>query len=134
MSKIKAKIINFGKRYHGIIFLARKINFLRHRLLYMFYYITTDENLIIFEVFGGRKYWDSPQALYEEMLKDEKYAHYKFVWAFKNTEKYQFLEKNNSTIVVKSESRDYYKYYAKAKYWIVNYRISDVFKNQNSEL
>ena len=39
-----------------------------------------DDKLCVFEAFNGRKYCDSPKALYLEMLNDKKYKDYKFVW------------------------------------------------------
>lgn len=134
MKKIKGTIVNFGKKHHYIIKIVRCGNFTLKRLKYRFNAITNrvDPKLIMFESFAGRKYWDSPKALYEAMLNDPKYKDYKFVWAFREPEKYDFLKNNRNTIVVKTEGKYYYKYYAKSKYWIINYRLTDViFKKKN---
>ena len=44
-------------------------------------FIKTDPNMILFNSFGGRKFDDSPRAIFEEMLRDERFRHYSFVWA-----------------------------------------------------
>lgn len=87
--------------------------------------IKIDEKTIMFCVFNGKSYTCSPKAIYEYMIKSEEYKEYKFIWAFKSVEKYNFLEKNRNTKVVKMNSKEYKKYLAKAKYWIFNYKIPD---------
>ena len=133
---MKSKIIELGKNYHFIIKIARMCDFIIERCKYLIYYLTnkTDDKMVIFEVFGGRKYWDSPKAIYEFMIKSDDFKDYTFIWAFKDTTKYEFLKNNKNTILVKSGSMSYYKYFAKSKYWIVNYRISDVLKKKKSQI
>ena len=87
--------------------------------------IKVDEQTIMFCVFDGRSYTCSPKAIYEYMVNCEEYKEYEFIWAFKDIEKYSFLEKNQNTKIVKINSKDYKKYLAKAKYWIFNYKIPD---------
>ena len=96
-------------------------------------FIKVDEKTIIFCSFNGKSYSCSPKAIYLYMLNNEKYKDYKFIWAFKETDKYKELEKENNTILVKKESKDYKRYLAKAKYWIFNYKVPDYLypkKNQ----
>lgn len=96
-------------------------------------FIKVDEKTIIFCSFNGKSYSCSPKAIYLYMLNNEKYKDYKFIWAFKETDKYKELEKENNTILVEKESKDYKRYLAKAKYWIFNYKVPDYLypkKNQ----
>lgn len=84
-----------------------------------------DDKLIIFACFGGSSYTCSPKAIYQYMLNDEKYKDYKFVWAFKEPEKYKYLEQNKNTKVVLIGRNEYKKKIASAKYWFFNYKIPD---------
>ena len=87
--------------------------------------VKIDEKTIMFCVFDGRSYTCSPKAIYEYMVKNGKYKEYNLIWAFKDAEKYRYLEENNNTKVVRINSKAYKKYLAKAKYWIFNYKIPD---------
>ena len=78
---------------------------------------------VIFESFMGKKYACSPKAFYEAMMEEEKYASWEKVWAFREPEKYRFLEENPRTKVVKYRSREYYQAYGSGKYWITNSRL-----------
>lgn len=120
--KIKQKVLLLLKNNDFLRMMARYINLYLNKLKYMKYYLfnSVDDKLIVFEVFTGRKYCDSPKALYEYMLNNSKYKDYKFVWCFINPENYQFLLKNSNTTIVKIGTRDYYKNFAKAKYWFAN--------------
>ena len=125
--KIKKLMVNF----------ARNHNFLRERVTafitfyqkrkYMKFYrkYKVDNKLVVFEAFNGRKYCDSPKNIYLCMLNDPKYKDYKFVWAFLHPEKFEYLEKNKNTKVVKYHSEEYKKTYASAKYWFTPSRLPD---------
>lgn len=84
-----------------------------------------DDKLVYFQTFSGRGYSDSPKAMYEYMLNAPEYAGYRFVWSFKEPEKYSFLLKNGRTEIVKFRSKADNKALRKAKYWIANYRMLD---------
>lgn len=92
-----------------------------------------DKKAIIFASFDGQKYVDSPKALYEYLLSDKTYKDYKFIWVFKEPEKFKFLEKNHNTKIIKRHSKEYEYYLHTSKYWIFNYKILDYIvpkKNQ----
>lgn len=82
-----------------------------------------DDKLVYFQTFSGRGYSDSPKAMYEYMLKAPEYKDYRFVWCFKEPEKYDWLLKNGRTEIVKFRTRADNKALRKAKYWISNYRM-----------
>lgn len=106
----------------------RKINYLR------FYLNSKIENkTIVFESFMGRAYSDSQKALYKAMLKDEFFKEFKFIWAFKNPENYEYLKSNN-TLVIKYGSKDFYKYISKAKYWITNSRLPEYLIKKKEQI
>lgn len=79
--------------------------------------------MVVFEAYMGKKYACSPKALYEAMLQDKKYDSWVKVWAFREPEKYKFLEKNANTRVISYRKAEYYRAYAQAKYWITNSRL-----------
>lgn len=78
---------------------------------------------VVFESFMGKKYACSPKALYLAMLEDPQYASWEKIWAFREPEKYRFLEANENTRVVEYRKSEYYKACAQAKYWITNSRL-----------
>lgn len=82
-----------------------------------------EDKLVYFQTFSGRGYSDSPKAMYEYMLSAPEYSGYRFVWCFKEPEKYSFLLDNERTEIVKFRTRADNKALRKAKYWISNYRM-----------
>lgn len=79
-------------------------------------FIRTDDNLIVFVSFGGRKYDDSPKAIYEQMLKDDRFGSYRLVWAFIHPEQYNLPAENK----IKIDTFKYYITLLKARVWITN--------------
>ncbi|MGN0383983.1 MAG: CDP-glycerol glycerophosphotransferase family protein [Eubacterium sp.] len=90
--------------------------------------VTIDCKKVFFEAYQGRRYACSPKALYEEMLANEEYSEYSFVWAVRDTDKYKFISDNKNTKIVKFESFQYYKEMASAKYWVFNSKTRDFVK------
>ena len=110
-------IIKENPRLRPILF---KYSLKKRQKEYMRFYhrYEVDDKLCVFEAFNGKKYCDSPKALYLEMLKDKKYEDYHFVWAFVEPDNFKYLEQNPRTTIVKYGSSEYKKTYAMAKYWI----------------
>ena len=131
MRKIKKIILNIAKKHHSVMKLLRSVRKARKKFRYRKYNKTkVDPKLIVFEAFMGRKYVDSPRAIYEHMLKDKKFKDYKYVWLFNEPEKFKFLEKNPNTTVALYGQNDHYKYYSTAGYWITNSRVNYVLKKK----
>ena len=131
MRKIKKIILNIAKKHHSVMKLLRSVRKARKKFRYRKYNKTkVDPKLIVFEAFMGRKYVDSPRAIYEYMLKDKKFKDYKYVWLFNEPEKFKFLEKNPNTTVALYGQNDHYKYYSTAGYWITNSRVNYVLKKK----
>lgn len=76
-------------------------------------FIKTDDKLILFNA-HGRKYNDSPKAIYEYILENDKYKDYKLVWALDEPEKYYIPQSTK----VKMDTMKYFIYALKAKYWV----------------
>ena len=133
MKKIRVFVVNLSKKNVLIrkfvrksYILLKKLKYLRYKLFYKM-----DDKVIFFEAFGGRNYTCSPKAIYEKILTMKEFKDFKFVWAFVDPSKHDVLNDKRLTIV-KTNSKDYYKYLSIAKYWIVNSIIDEgIIKKKN---
>ena len=106
------------------------VRFILYRVRKIFYRLSgmiagREERMILFVSFNGKAYSDTPKAVYEYMLSDRRYADYEFVWAFREPERYAFLEENPRTKVTLYQKKLYRRALLKAKYWVTNYRVPD---------
>lgn len=127
MGKLKKVLVNIAKKN---VLLRRSMKFVLkgyRRAKYIRYYLTNKVNdkMIVFESFMGRAFSDSQKSLYKEMLNDDFFTDYTFIWAFKDANKYKYLEENKNTKVIQYDSGDFYKYMATAKWWITNSRLPE---------
>lgn len=131
--EIKKIIIDFSKKNLVFRKFVRKTLYIKRKLKYLKYYYKykVDDKMIFFEAYDGRNYACSPKAIYEYMINNKKYKDYKFVWAFKYPNKYKF---DDNTIVVKSNSKECFKYLASSKYWIVNSLIDVAIKKKENQI
>lgn len=83
-------------------------------------FVRIDDKLILFNCYGGKKYDDSPKAIYEEMLRDERFAGYKFCWALQSPSSYSIP---GPALVVRSDSFKYFLMTQKARVWVTNSSI-----------
>lgn len=74
-----------------------------------------DDNLIFFESFHGQSYSNNPKYIYEKMLEMGYGNKYTFVWSYKGN-----LKIPGNPIIVNDSKTEYYKYLARAKYWVNN--------------
>ena len=122
------KIINLLKTNQ---FFYNLYNFTISLLLKVFgLFVKIDENVILFNSFGGKKYDDSPKVIYEYMITNKKYDSYKFYWVFDEPNKFS-IEKG---IKLKNNSLKFFVTALKAKYWITNSGIERglKFKKKNT--
>lgn len=135
MNGVKKVLIDLSKKNVALRRLMRKVQVALQRARYLRHAgKRVDAHQICFESFQGRKYADSPKAIYEYLLRTPEYREYHFVWFFHDPEKYRFLEANGRTRVVSYGSSAYYAAYATSKYWFTNSRIPGgicVKRNQN---
>ena len=80
-------------------------------------FIRTDDKLILFNSFGGKKFDDSTRVIYEQMLKDDRFADYKLVWAIQDPNK---IEVTGRADVIKADSFQYFVVALRARVWITN--------------
>lgn len=124
--KLKNRIIEITK-HNKIIYKAyRLLGNVLVSILKIF--VIPDPYLILFNSFGGKKYDDSPKAIYELMSRDERFKNYKLVWAFHNP--YEFQVQNK----IKTDNLKYYITALKARCWISNSSIQRglVFKGRKT--
>lgn len=80
-------------------------------------FIKTDDKLILFNSYGGKRFDDSPRAIYEQILKDKRFDNCRLVWAIQEPEK---VKVSGRAEVVKADSFKYFITALKAKVWITN--------------
>lgn len=121
MKKIRTIIVSIAKKNTFFRKIARSLDLYLKKMKYSYYKIryTINDKVILFEAFGGRNYTCSPKAIYEKMLEMDEFKDFKFIWAFVNPSKHE-IKKDNRLTIIKSKSKDYYKYCSIAKYWIIN--------------
>lgn len=79
------------------------------------YFIKSDDKLILFNSFGGKKYDDSPKAIYEAMKQDSRFEGYRLLWAFHEPEKFpEVVDK------IKTDTPQYFATALRARVWITN--------------
>lgn len=100
--------------------IKNRIKFKIYRIFFM-----TQDKMVMFESYHGKRCGDSVKAIYDAMLKDDTFRDYTFVWAFTNPEAHKELEDSPHTILVKKGSSDYFRYYAASRFWINNVSIPD---------
>ena len=134
IKKISTYLVDLAKKNVFIRKILRKTKYLLEIVRYTYYYLfyKVDDKTIFFESFGGASASCSPKAIYNYLIENKDYKDYKFIWAFKNPKKDHLIKKNKNLIIVKSKSKDYYKYLSKSKYWIVNSLLDlSVIKKKN---
>lgn len=77
-----------------------------------------DDKMVFFESFFGKSYSGNPKYIYETMLEMGMDDDYTFVWAYSGENK--DIIPGNPIIVDRYEAGDYYRYLARAKYWVNN--------------
>lgn len=97
---------------------------------------TMDEKLVVFDVFMGRNYADSPRAIYEYMRNSVEYKDHKFIWSVRKFDLriHQKLSLDRRTKIVKYKSREYFRSIAKSKYIVVNSRMPFILKTHNEQV
>lgn len=126
MHGFRARLDYVLKHNHFISVLFRKVASACMRIWGVF--VTVDDKMIIFTA-HGRKYNDSPRAIYEYMLKSGKFKGFKMVWGLEDPS----VEIPGNPIKVKADTIAYFRYTLKAKYWItcVNIERSLHYKKKN---
>lgn len=93
-------------------------------------FIKVDLKMILFNSLG-KKYNDSPKAIFEYMLKDDKYRDFKFVWALDKPEEYDIPNCKK----IRMDTIEYFIIALRSKYWVtcVNIERSLHFKKKQTK-
>ena len=92
-------------------------------------FIKVQDDIILINSFGGRKYDDSPKVIFEYMKTQEKYKKYKIYWAFHNPDEFEI----EGAEKIKTDTFKYFMIALKAKYWITNSAIERGLKFKNKK-
>jgi len=119
------------------MFIIRKLKLLASQIIHISYHlvyklIPVDDKTVIFISFHGRGFSDNPKAIYEEMIKDDRFNDYKFIWAIKN-------HKQKDITILKGKiieyfSIPYFYYMSKAKYWIINCKMPAYISKKKNQV
>lgn len=116
MKKILKRIVKSSRWIFQIYY---HIGSLLLRIAGIFFLVK--ENLVLFVVYGGQRYDDSPRFVYEYMKQREEYRRYQCKWAFIEPEKMTDIPENEK---VRIDTWEYYKTALMAGYWITNSSVS----------
>lgn len=127
-TKFKKVVFDIAKKNKTfrVVFRTSRDNAYRAKMVLDDPFGKLDDKLVYFRTFSGRGYSDSPKAMYEYMLSAPEYKDFRFVWCFKEPEKYDYLvkdDKSGRTSIVKFRTKADNIALRKAKYWITNYRM-----------
>lgn len=78
--------------------------------------VRRNKKMVLLSSFGGKKYDDSPKAIYEKMCKDVRFKDFRFVWAFHNPDRFDVPGASK----VKTDSLEYFLTALRAGIWITN--------------
>lgn len=78
--------------------------------------IHIDDQMIMFNSFAGRKFDDSPKAIYDLMKSDLRFSNYKLIWALDRPQDYEL----GNTTVIKTDTLKYFIMCLKSRVWITN--------------
>ncbi|MFG6496241.1 CDP-glycerol glycerophosphotransferase family protein [Fictibacillus sp. UD] len=79
-------------------------------------FVKSDDHVILFISFGGKKFDDSPRVIYEGMINDSRFDKYDLVWAFHHPENFKIPRGKK----IKTDSIKYFITALKARCWISN--------------
>lgn len=129
-------LFDIFKRFKRLRRVARFVLLILRRIRFIILNLgnPVDDKTVLFEVFSGRTFADSPKALYLEMINDPRYKDYKRIWVFQNPEEKKDFFHDPNTKLVKRKSRAYYKAYGKAKYWVVNFREPNELRKKANQV
>ena len=86
-------------------------------LRFIGFFCKINKKQILFVVYGGKMYDDSPRFIYEYIKSNEKYNDMICKWAFIEPEEYPFIPENEK---IKIDTIKYYITALKSEYWITN--------------
>lgn len=128
---MKAIIINALKKYHWLYSMYYYVASYTLRFLGSFIRASQKEFLIV--CYGGQKYGDNMRPVYEALLQDQRFFHWRFVWAFRDTDSTS-LPDSDRTIKCKIDTPTFFYHALRAKCWLTNVSVQRglSFKNKGT--
>lgn len=111
---LKQKLINTLKSSGLLYDLYYYTGSILLKLLGLF--IKTNDKSILFVSFGGKKFNDSPRALYEYICKEKFFDDYQLIWAFNDPSKHEVGRAKK----LKIDTFDFFKAALGSRIWISN--------------
>lgn len=92
--------------------------------------VRTDESLILFNSYAGRKYDDSPKAIHDAMRQDPRFRKYRVVWAFHDPDAFDVPGAGK----VRTDTLRYFITALRASAWVTNSSVERGlrFKRRNT--
>lgn len=115
---MRERLINYLKKHPVILDLFWKTLSLLLKLWSIF--LPLDDKCIIFTSFGGRKFDDSPRAIYEEICSRPEFDDWKIIWAFVQPDQFQLIRGET----VKIDTLSFFKALLTSKIWVSNSGMS----------
>ena len=131
MAKIKNILIGTLKKYRVLYYVYYYCCSTVLSILGLF--IRSSKNRILFVCRGGKQYNDNIPPIYEELLKDERFSKWDFIWALRDTKKPDLSHKVR-TKVCKIDSLSFYWNALKSRCWVTNVSVQRGlnFKNKDT--
>lgn len=117
------RLIRKFLQHHGTLRVhVRKVHVAEKKMHYAMQARRTrmDDKTVLFETFMGRQYGDNPRAIYEQMLTQDRFSDFRYIWVFKDASKVKQFPQLAGVDTVSREDSDYYSKVASAKYVITN--------------
>lgn len=92
-----------------------------------------DPYLVVFDSFQYRHYSDSPKALYQELMQNERYAAYHSVWVLREPASLQDKPALPRTRIVRYDSPDYRQAMVCARYIVTNSMMPPFWKRRQGQ-
>lgn len=111
---MRNKIIFFFKQ-HGI-FLNMFWKLFRIFLQLWSFFVPVKDKTMLFASFGGRKFDDSPRALYETICREKEFNDWELIWVFVNPDDYDIPRGRK----VKIDSKEFFHALLYSRVWVSN--------------
>lgn len=111
--RVKEKLMNSVKHNKVIYIVFNRVCVIILNCVKIF--VQSDDKLIVFNSYGGKKFNDSTKVIYEMMKEDDRFKSYKLVWAFHRPEDYKDLQNK-----IKTDDFHYFLTILKARCWVTN--------------
>ena len=111
---MRQKVILFLKKHP--YWLNRVWKFARFILRIWGFFIPVQQKTMLFCSYGGRKFDDSPRAIYEEICKSSQFNDWRLIWVFVEPEKFQIIRGEK----VKIDTIHFFKALLYSRVWVSN--------------